>query len=40
MSIQVADSDFVEYEPFVDGAFQSSTGDDRIEVEYPYDGTV
>lgn len=28
------------WELYVDGAFEESSGDDRIEVEYPYDGTV
>ncbi len=29
-----------EYEHFIDGASAPSTGDDRIDVEYPYDGSV
>ena len=29
-----------EYDLFVDGEFVDSAGDDRIEVDYPYDGTV
>lgn len=28
------------YDLYVDGEFVESTGEDRIEVEYPYDGTV
>jgi aldehyde dehydrogenase (NAD+) len=28
------------YDLYVDGEFVQSTGDDRIEVDYPYDGTV
>lgn len=29
-----------KYELFVDGAFDSSTAEERIEVEYPYDGQI
>jgi len=35
-----SDSDLDEYRLFIDGEFVESSGQQRIEVEYPYDGTV
>jgi len=34
------DSELTEYGLFIDGEFVESTGEDRIDVNYPYDGTV
>lgn len=33
-------ADVTDYDHFIDGSFVESTGEDRIEVSYPYDGTT
>ena len=33
-------TDVTDYDLFVDGAFTSSESDERIDVEYPYDGSI
>lgn len=39
MSVDLS-SEIEEYDHFIGGEFKSSTGDNRIDVEFPYDGTT